>query len=147
MPSVDPLRRLAAALESSLAMYVADSGIWSYPGPEEIKLALADLVGDHKSLLDRAGAVLADREVAAPRTAYPLSFTAGHDLDLRFLLPRIIAGLDAQARVCDEVAAAGGDDATAAQLARETVETNRRHADQLRQLVAKSRAGLVDAKP
>ena len=147
MPSVDPLRRLAAALESSLAMYVADSGIWSYPGPEEIKLALADLVGDHKSLLDRAGTVLADREVAAPRTAYPLSFTAGHDLDLRFLLPRIIAGLDAQARVCDEVAAAGGDDATAAQLAREIVETNRRHADQLRQLVAKSRAGLVDAKP
>ena len=147
MPSVDPLRRLAAALESSLAMYVADSGIWSYPGPEEIKLALADLVGDHKSLLDRAGAVLADREVAAPRTAYPLSFTAGHDLDLRFLLPRIIAGLDAQARLCDEVAAAAGDDATAAQLARETVETNRRHADQLRQLVAKSRAGLVDAKP
>ena len=139
MPSVDPLRRLVAALESSLAMYVADSGIWSYPGPEEIKLALADLVGDHSSLLERAGTVLADREVAAPRTAYPLSFTAGHDLDLRYLLPRIIAGLDAQARVCDQVAAG--------ELARETVATNRRHADQLRQLVAKSRAGLVDAKP
>jgi hypothetical protein len=147
MPSVDPLRRLVAALESSLAMYVADSGIWSYPGPEEIKLALADLVGDHKSLLERAGTVLAEREVAAPRTAYPLSFTSGHDLDLRYLLPRIIAGLDTQVRISDEVAAAAGDDATAAQLARETVETNRRHADQLRQLVAKSRAGLVDAKP
>jgi hypothetical protein len=147
MPAVDQLRRLVVALESSLAMYVADSGIWSYPGPEEIKLALADLVGDHKSLLDRAGMVLAEREVAAPRTAYPLSFTAGHDLDLRYLLPRIIAALDAQARLGDEVAAAAGDDATAAQLARETVETNRRHADQLRQLVAKSRAGLVDAKP
>ncbi len=147
MPASEPLRRIVAALESSLAMYVADSGIWSYPGPEEMKLALADLVGDHKSLLDRAGTVLADREVAAPRTAYPLSFTAGHDLDLRYLVPRIIAGLDAQSRVCDEVAAVAGDDSTAAELARETVETNRRHADQLRQLVAKSRAGLVAAKP
>ena len=143
----DPLRRLVAALESSLAMYVSDSGIWSYPGPEEMKLALADLAGDHKSLLDRAGTVLAEREVAAPRTAYPLSFTAWHDLDLRYLLPRVIDGLKAQIGALESVAAAAGDDATAADLAREAVETNRRHAAQLEQLVAKSRAGLVTAKP
>jgi signal recognition particle subunit SRP54 len=35
-------------------MYLADSGIWSYPGRESIKLALADLVGDHRSLVERA---------------------------------------------------------------------------------------------
>jgi hypothetical protein len=143
----DPLRRLVAALDSSLAMYVSDSGIWSYPGPEEVKLALADLVGDHKSLLDRAGTVLADREVAAPRTAYPLAFTAWHDLDLVYLLPRVIEGLEAQNRICEAVTAAAGDDATAAELAREAMETNRRHADRLSELVAKSRAGLVATKP
>jgi hypothetical protein len=142
----DPLRRLVAALESSLAMYVADSGIWSYPGPEEIKLALADLVGDHKSLLDRAGTVLAEREVAAPRTAYPLSFTALHDLDLTSLVPRVIDALKRQIAALETVATAAGDDTTAAELAREAVETNRRHVDRLAQLVAKSRAGLVDAK-
>jgi hypothetical protein len=147
MPAVDPLCRLVTALESSLPMYLSDSGIGSYPGAEEIKLALADLVGDHKSLLERAGTVLDEREVAAPRTAYPLSFTALHDLDLTSLLPRMIHGLDAQAAACESVAALAGDDATAGELARETVETNRRHADQLKQLLAKSRAGLVDAKP
>ena len=141
-----PLRRLVAALESSLAMYVSDSGIWSYPGPEEMKLALADLVGDHKSLLDRAGTVLAERDVAAPRTAYPLAFTAWHDLDLKYLVPRIIEGLKAQVPALESVAAAAGDDATAAELAREGVDINRRHVDRLEQLVAKSRAGLVDAK-
>ena len=147
MPASDSLRRLVAVLESSLAMYVSDSGIWSYPGPEEIKLALADLVGDHKSLLDRAGTVLAEREVAAPRTAYPLSFTALHDLDLKSLLPRVIQGLDAQAAACQAVAAVAGDDTTASDLAREAVETNRRHGEKLCKLLAKSRAGLVDAKP
>jgi hypothetical protein len=146
MPASAPLRRLVATLDSSLAMYIADSGIWSYPGPEEIKLALADLVGDHRSLLDRAGTVLAEREVAAPRTAYPLSFTALHDLDLKNLLPRVIQGLDAQAAACESVAAVAGDDTTAVELAREVVQTNRRHGDQLRQLLAKSRAGLMDAK-
>jgi len=140
------LRRLVAALESSLAMYVSDSGIWSYPGPEEIKLAIADLVGDHKSLLDRAGTVLVERDVTAPRTAYPLAFTAWHDLDLKYLLPRIIEGLQAQVPVLESVAAAAGDDAAAAELAREGVEINRRHVDRLGQLVAKGRAGLVDAK-
>jgi hypothetical protein len=136
-----PLRRLVAALESTLPMYVSDSGIWSYPGPEATKLALADLVSDHKSLLDRARTVLAEREVAAPRTAYPLSFTALHDVDLTNLLPRVIDGLKSQ------IAAAAGDDATATELAREAVDTNRRHADRLEQLVAKSRAGLVATKP
>jgi hypothetical protein len=142
----DPLRRLVAALESSLAMYVSDSGIWSYPGPEEIKLALADLVGDHKSLLDRAGTVLAEREVPTPRKAYPLAFTAWHDLDLAYLLPRVIDGLKAQLPALETVAGTAGDDTTAAELAREAVAVNRRHIDRLAQLVAKSRAGLVEAK-
>ena len=142
-----PLRRLVAALEPSLAMYVSDSGIWSYPGPEEIKLALADLVGDHKNLLDRAGTVLVERDVVAPRTAYPLAFTAWHDLDMKYLLPRIIAGLEAQQPVFESIAASAGDDTAAVELAREAVEINRRHADRLGQLVAKSRAGLVDAAP
>jgi peptidoglycan/xylan/chitin deacetylase (PgdA/CDA1 family) len=142
-----PLRRLVAALESTLPMYVSDSGIWSYPGPEATKLALADLVSDHKSLLDRARTVLAEREVAAPRTAYPLSFTALHDVDLTNLLPRVIDGLKSQIATLETVAAAAGDDATATELAREAVDTNRRHADRLEQLVAKRRAGLVATKP
>ena len=36
MPSSDPLCRLLDVLQPSLAMYLADSGIWSYPGKESI---------------------------------------------------------------------------------------------------------------
>ena len=61
MPSPDPLSRLLDVLRPSLVMYLSDSGIWSYPGDEEIKLALADLVSDQRSMVERAGVLLEDR--------------------------------------------------------------------------------------
>ena len=74
-PHTAPLPRLVSLLGSSLALYVADAGIWTYPGAEEIKLALADLADDHRSLIDRAGAVLEDRGADVPRRPYPIQFT------------------------------------------------------------------------
>jgi hypothetical protein len=62
MPRFDPLVQLLDVLQPSLAMYLADSGIWTYPGDEEIKLALADLVGDHRSLVERSAVMLEDLE-------------------------------------------------------------------------------------
>ena len=58
MPSSDTLLRLFQLLNSSLAMYIADSGIWSYPGNEAIKLAIADLVGDQKNSIERMAVIL-----------------------------------------------------------------------------------------
>jgi len=57
---------------------------------------LADVVADQRGILDRAAAVLADREVPAPQAGYPLAYSAWHDLDLAFLLPRIIRGMKRQ---------------------------------------------------
>lgn len=134
----DPLARLVSLLGSSLAMYVADAGIWTYPGDEEIKLALADLADDHRSLLERAGAMLEDRGAEVPRHPYPIQFTATHDLDLRALVPRIVAGLEAQAVALESVAAAG-DDAEGLDLAREAATSTRSHLNDLRQLLARPR--------
>ena len=44
--TAQPLSQLVSLLGSSLALYVADAGIWTYPGSEEIKFALAELVDD-----------------------------------------------------------------------------------------------------
>ncbi|NDC62503.1 MAG: hypothetical protein EBZ59_00600 [Planctomycetia bacterium] len=129
--AADPLTSLVRLLQSSLAMYVADSGIWSYPGAEEIRLALADLVGDERSIVDRAGAILADRDVAVPVRDYPLSFTALHDVDLRFLLPRIVGDLRGQITGIDAIIDACGDDETARELAREARATIHGHIDVL----------------
>lgn len=142
MPVADPLSRLVATLESSLTMYLSASGIWSYPGPEELRVALADLVGDHRSLIERAGTVLQEREVPLPRPTYPLSFTALHDLDLTAMLPRLVESLRHQLAEFAAVKAAAGDDATAVELAAEATASTQRHLEGLGQLAARLRAGL-----
>jgi len=137
-PHIAPLPSLVSLLGSSLALYVADAGIWTYPGSEEIKLALADLADDHRSLIDRAGAVLEDRGADVPRHPYPIQFTATHDLDLRALLPRIVAGLESQAATLENTAAAGGD-AEEIDLVGEALTSTRAHINDLRQLLARPR--------
>jgi len=136
MPTDTPLANLIFELGSSLAMYVSDAGIWSYPGTEEIKLALAALADDHRSLIDRAGAALEDRGLEVPRHPYPIQFTATHDLDLRALLPRVITGLKAQVAALEK-AAIPADDPEAADLVGEAITSTRTHLDALQQLLAR----------
>jgi len=138
-PRTSPLVRLLAALDSSLSMYVSDAGIWSYPGDEEIKLAIADLVGDQRSVMERAGTLLAEQGGVAPRHAYPIRFTATHDLDLRSLLPRMLEELRRQVADCDAIVAAGGEPVEL-ELVSEARGTTLRHADILGQLATRPRA-------
>ena len=134
MPSSDPLCSLLDVLQPSLAMYLADSGIWSYPGRESIKLALADLVGDHRSLVERAAVAIEDRGMAVPTVAYPIGFTGCHDIDMRSLLPRVVAGLRGQVSAIDTIIASTTDDGVAAELAREAKATTLSHIDVLDQV-------------
>jgi hypothetical protein len=136
MPSSDPLCRLLDVLQPSLAMYLADSGIWSYPGKESIKLALADLVGDHRSVVERAAVATEDRGIAVPSPAYPISFTGCHDVDMRSLLPRVVAGLRGQVAAIDAIIASTADDGVAAELAREARATTLSHIDVLEQVAS-----------
>jgi hypothetical protein len=134
MPYSDPLCSLLDVLQPSLAMYLADSGIWGYPGKESIKLALADLVGDHRSLVERAALAIEDRGMAVPSVAYPIGFTGCHDIDMRSLLPRVVAGLRGQVSAIDTIIASTTDDGVAAELAREAKATTLSHIDVLDQV-------------
>jgi hypothetical protein len=145
MPASPALIRLLEILQPSLAMYLGDSGIWSYPGPEELRLALAALISDHRQVADRAALILEEREVPVPKTAYPISFSGWHDVDLQHILPRVVAGLKRQEAELDRVAATP-DDATAASLAAEAAKATRQHVAALDQIAVKLRAGL-SAKP
>jgi len=146
--AIDPLCRLVASIQPSVLMYLADSGIWSYPGAEPVKLALADAVDDLKSVVERATAILAERETAVPqKAAYPLSFTALHDIDLANLLPRVIEGLRRQLADLDALTGPAGTDAAAADLVTDAKQSTRQHLDALEQLVAKLKAGLAGASP
>ena len=74
--------------------------------------------------------------------AYPLSFTALHDVDLRSLLPRLIEGLTRQLGVLDSLTGPVGTDAAAADLVGDAQQSTRQHTDVLKQLAAKLKAGL-----
>lgn len=136
-----PLAELVRLLGSSLAMYVADAGIWSYPGDEEVKLALADLVGDQRNVHDRSAAVLDSRNVPVPGRDFPIRFTATHDVDLRFLLPRILEELRRQVTTLDGIIEASADDPETLELAREARGTTLGHCDVLSQVASKARGG------
>jgi len=136
MASADPLVRLLGALQASPLSYLADSGLDSYPGAEPLRRALAGAAADQRRVIERAETVLAEREVAAPRTAYPLAYTAWHDLALEHLVPRVVAGLRRQLPELDAVAGRAADDATAAALATEASHAARRHAEALKRLAA-----------
>jgi hypothetical protein len=142
MAATDPLAHLVAVLDSSAIMYLADSGLTTYPGPDDVRLAIRDLAADHARVLARADEMLAEREVAVPRTRYPLAFTGWHDVDLGRLLPRVIEGLRQQIGELDCVAATP-DDATARDLAAEAAGATRRHLERLGDLAARLRAGLA----
>lgn len=144
MAVTDPLCRIVAAIQPSMLMYLADSGIWSYPGPESLKLAVADAVDDLRAIVDRATTLLSEREVAVPpKAAFPLSFTALHDVDLASLLPRLIGSLRQQHATLDAVTGPAGVDAAAADLLTDAKQSTRQHLDVLEQLGAKLKAGLA----
>jgi hypothetical protein len=141
--AMHPICRLITGIQPSLLMYIADSGIWSYPGEESIKLAFADAVDDLRGIVDRAGSILREREVVPPvRPAYPLSFTGLHDVDLGSLLPRVIRDLRRQLAEIDALAGPAGTDAAAADLVTDAKQSIRQHLDVLEQLSSKLRAGL-----
>ena len=134
MPSPDPLSCLLDVLQPSLVMYLSDSGIWSYPGDEEIKLALADLVGDHRSMVERSAVVLDERGKTAAAPAYPIAFSGCHDIDMRSLLPRVIEALRRQVVSIDAIIDSTADDAVVQDLAREAKATSQRHIQVLEQV-------------
>lgn len=138
------LEEVVRLVGGAFPLYLADAGIWTYPGREEIKLALADLAGDLANVRDRAAVAIESAGRNVPRPEYPLRFTATHDLDLRSLLPRVIDSLRTIASGCeripDVVDGSRGDDPLAvrgAELARETRGTALGHLDVLEQLLAK----------
>ena len=142
MAAIDQLARLVSTLESSAVMYLADSGLTTYPGPDDVRRVLGDLAAAHKSVLERAGEVLSEREVPVPRSRYPLSFSGWHDADLGALLPRVIESLRKQQGELDCIAAAT-DDASARDLAADAAAATRRHTDRLADLATRLRAGLA----
>ena len=122
------------AIGPSLALFIDDSGIWSRPGPEELKLAIADLCTDLRSIFDRAGVLLDEQDIPTPQVEYPIRFTALHDIQLGYLLPQLQQETRGQVAAVEAWGDAGGAAGDLLQEARTTLQS---HVDVLQQLSAK----------
>lgn len=123
-------------------MYLADSGLASYPGAPEIRAAIEALVAEQEDVLSRAANLIADREQPLPQGPFPIAFTAWHDVDLRHLAARVIESLKRQATDFAVPAGAGGD-AAASDLFGRAQDIARRHAEKLEGILVRLRAGLA----
>ena len=141
--SADLLSRFMQALRSSLALFIDDSGIWSRPGAEEIKLALADLCTDLRSLFERAGVLLDNQDIAAPQVEYPIRYTALNDVHLNYVLPQVQRETRSQIAA---VEAWGDQSGPVGDLLREARSTLQTHLDALDQ-VAKKVSPAAPPKP
>jgi hypothetical protein len=144
--SSDALVRLVSTLDSSLATYLVDSGLQTYPGAASIRDAVGDLVAEQRGVVGRAVTILDEREVALPRPFYPMSYTALHDVDLRHLLARVVADQRGRADACAAVET-GPDrgDAAAVELATEAAALTRRHLERLEGLIREPAAPAASA--
>ena len=140
-----PLAELVTAIGSSLHAYLAAARVWTFPGDESIKLALVDLADDLRSISDRACERLEASGDEVPRPAFPIQFTATHDVDLGSLLPRILDGLRSQVASLDRLVDGGGD-ADDVGLVREARAAALHHADVL-EGIARSRWKVAPATP
>ena len=72
MATTDHLSQLVMTLESSLPMYLVDSGVQTYPGGDDIRDAVSRLVDEQRAIVARSAAILEEREVAPPPLFIPV---------------------------------------------------------------------------
>ena len=149
------LSRLVRLFRQSPLMYLSDSNVWTYRGDESLKLTLVDVVSDHQNFVDRAETILVAEQLELPQSFFPLAFTGWHDVDLGFLLPRLIADLEKRENAlqnlrdqADGIVGQRGSGADkTAELVREAISAVEGHLDMLRQQEKRMKTNVTTAAP
>jgi hypothetical protein len=149
------LSRLVRLFRQSPLMYLSDSNVWTYRGDESLKLTLVDVVSDHQNFVDRAETILVAEQLELPQSFFPLAFTGWHDVDLGFLLPRLIADLEKRENAlqnlrdqADGIVGQRGSGADkTAELVREAISAVEGHLDMLRQQEKRMKTNVTTSAP
>lgn len=149
------LSRLVRLFRQSPLMYLSDSNVWTYRGDESLKLTLVDVVSDHQNFVDRAETILVAEQFELPQSFFPLAFTGWHDVDLGFLLPRLIADLEKRENTlqnlrdqADGIVGQRGSGADkTAELVREAISAVEGHLDMLRQQEKRMKNNVTTSAP
>ena len=149
------LSRLVRLFRQSPLMYLSDSNVWTYRGDESLKLTLVDVVSDRQNFVDRAETILVAEQLELPQSFFPLAFTGWHDVDLGFLLPRLIADLEKRENALQDlrdqadgiVGQRGSGADKTAELVREAISAVEGHLDMLRQQEKRMKNNVTTSAP
>ena len=149
------LSRLVRLFRQSPLMYLSDSNVWTYRGDESLKLTLVDVVSDHQNFVNRAETILVAEQLELPQSFFPLAFTGWHDVDLGFLLPRLIADLEKRENALQDlrdqadgiVGQRGSGADKTAELVREAISAVEGHLDMLRQQEKRMKTNVTTSAP
>jgi len=149
------LSRLVRLFRQSPLMYLSDSNVWTYRGDESLKLTLVDVVSDNQNFVDRAETILVAEQLELPQSFFPLAFTGWHDVDLGFLLPRLIADLEKRENALQDlrdqadgiVGQRGSGADKTAELVREAISAVEGHLDMLRQQEKRMKTNVTTSAP
>jgi len=89
--TTEVLNRLVAIHNRSLPMYLSEAPPWTQRRDAAAREALMQIVADQKTMVDRLGQMILEKDGAVDLGEYPLDFTAKHDLSLEFLLGELVA--------------------------------------------------------
>ncbi len=104
MNSVDTnavLNRLLVIHNRSLPMYLSYAIPWGGRGSEAAGEALSLVATDHKNMVDRLGEMILGNGGSVSFGAFPLRFTALHDLAFEYMVEMLI---ERQKKAIDEMA-------------------------------------------
>jgi len=85
------LNRLLIVHFRSLPMYLSYAAPFWHQGDDSAREVLQLIAADHQRSVDRIGELIVDQNGTVEYGAFPLDFTAYHDLGFKFLFNKLVA--------------------------------------------------------
>ncbi len=128
------LNRLLALHYRSLAEYLISATPFRMPGDSAAMQVLRGMESDHQRTAERFAAIVLEHGGSITPGRYPMKYTAWHDLDLDFLVARLIEDQTARIKTIGECVNGLSQAPYARAAAEEALGLAKGHLESLREL-------------
>jgi len=129
------LTRVKQALDRSLARYLADAVSWRAKPDDPAMRLITQIAADQDHYADALGHLLDERDAVITTGGYPMAFTSLHDLELDYLLRRLIEHQKQDIAAIESCVELAGSDLEARGLIEECLGAAKGHLESLEEAV------------
>jgi len=135
-PICEPLARIWAIHQFSLASYLAYAQPFWADGDERGSQLLQDVVRDQHAMADRFGKLMIEHHCNSSHGAYPMRFMTLNDLSSKFLWAELLRLQEQTITMIDELLQAFPVASICHAVAEESLGNAKAHLDSMRELVS-----------